>query len=77
MTKNQLATNNSGFIFNPATGASFIANKTAMFIIKRMQLGDEAKDIARGLIDTFQEAHSDISRDIEDFTQNLRLLGIA
>lgn len=76
MTINQLATNDSGFVFDPATGASFTANKTAIFIIKRMQQGEAAKDIARGLIDTFEEASEDISRDIEDFIQHLKVFGI-
>lgn len=77
MTINRLATNDSGFIFDPATGASFTANKTAVFIIRRMQQGEVAKEIARGLIDTFEDAHGDISRDIEDFMQHLKILGIS
>jgi hypothetical protein len=71
----RLATNDSGFVFDPATGKSFTANKTAVFIIQNLQRGRNAKDISQKLIETFEDCHDEVSRDIDDFIEHLKLLG--
>ena len=76
MSIERLATNDSGFIFDPATGSSFTANKTAVFIIRQIQEGIELKEIAQRLIEKFDDANGDVEHDVEDFIEHLKILGL-
>ncbi|OGK10769.1 MAG: hypothetical protein A2W80_03430 [Candidatus Riflebacteria bacterium GWC2_50_8] len=75
MSITRLATNDSGFIFDPATGTSFTANKTAVFIIRNLQKGLNTREISQELVEKFEGAEDEMSRDIDDFIEHLKVLG--
>lgn len=48
-----LAISDSGYIFDPASGNSFTANETALFIINKLKSGKSSEDIAVALTDEY------------------------
>jgi len=72
MIKKNIATNEMGFVFNPATGDSYSMNSTASSIIKWMKEGKSVSEIKKSLLETYDVEKASIEKDIEDFIQILR-----
>jgi PqqD family protein of HPr-rel-A system len=72
MIKKNIATNEMGFVFNPATGDSYSMNSTASLIIKWMKEGKSVSEIKKSLLETYDVEKVSIEKDIEDFIQILR-----
>lgn len=49
-----LAISDSGYIFDPASGNSFTANETALFIINNLKNGKSSEEIALALTDEYE-----------------------
>lgn len=48
-----LAISDSGYIFDPATGNSFTANGTALFILNSLKDGQKSEEVAIALTDEY------------------------
>jgi len=69
-----LAVNESGFVFDPYSGASFSTNATGLQILTALKNGEARTAIAAALHDTFEivEGEEDVDRDIDEFVQLLK-----
>ena len=73
----QLALNDEGFAFDPSTGDSFLANSSALLIMKQLREGKRPKEIARAITDKYRVDMEDAARDVADFWLRLKSLGLA
>jgi len=69
-----LAVNDSGFVFDPYSGATFSTNAAGLKILAALKDGEPRANIATMLRDTFEviEGENDIDRDIDEFVQLLK-----
>jgi hypothetical protein len=72
MIKKNIATNELGFVFNPATGDSFSTNPIAASIIQMMKEQKSLKEIKNLLADSYDAESSVIEKDLDDFISTLR-----
>ena len=73
---NSLAVNDEGFIFDPETGNSFTVNKTGLFIIKLLKEGKNEDEIVELLTKEFEVNEEEARRDLLDFIEQLKILGL-
>lgn len=66
-----LAINQSGFIFDPATGYSYNANDTAIQIINQLIDGVEVEDIVTQLTSEYEVLRDEALSDVEYFLRVL------
>lgn len=66
-----LAINQSGFIFDPATGYSYNANDTAIQIINQLIDGVEVEDIVSQLTSEYEVLRDEALSDVEYFLRVL------
>ncbi|MCB9688353.1 MAG: HPr-rel-A system PqqD family peptide chaperone [Alphaproteobacteria bacterium] len=68
-----LAISDSGFVFDPYTGASFTVNATGLHLLRALKDGviDRAGLLA-GLDEAFDVDGADAGRDVDDFLGQLR-----
>jgi hypothetical protein len=66
-----LAINQSGFIFDPATGYSYNANDTAIHIINQLIEGIEVEDIVSQLTSEYEVLRDEALSDVEYFLRVL------
>jgi hypothetical protein len=72
MIKKNIATNEFGFIFNPATGDSFSSNPIAAEIIKLMKDNRSLSDIKKFILENYDADKLTIEKDVEDFIVSLK-----
>lgn len=72
MIKKNIATNELGFVFNPATGDSFSTNPTAAEIIKLLKDGKSIQDIKKVFLETYDTDKMTIEKDLDDFVNTLK-----
>jgi len=72
MIKKNIATNELGFMFNPATGDSFSTNPVAASIIQMMKEQKSLTEIKRILADTYDTDKATIEKDLDDFVNTLK-----
>lgn len=72
MIKKNIATNEFGFIFNPATGDSFSSNPIAAEIIKLMKDNRSLSDIKKFFLENYDADKLTIEKDVEDFIVSLK-----
>jgi hypothetical protein len=72
MIKTNIATNEMGFVFNPATGDSYSTNPIAASIIQMMKEGKSLSEIKKQLLDNYEIDKSTIEKDVDDFVNLLR-----
>lgn len=66
-----LAINQTGFVFDPATGYSYNANETAISIINQLINGMEVEQIVKQLTEEFEVARDEALSDVEYFLRVL------
>lgn len=71
-----LAISDSGFVFDPYTGATFSANGSGRVILEGLREGLDRAAICARLVENFDVAGEDLPRDIADFLQVLRREGV-
>ena len=71
-----LAISDSGFVFDPYTGATFNANATGRAILEGLRADQGRAALLERLELRFDAAQQDLSRDLDDFLQTLRREGI-
>lgn len=71
LSKN-IATSESGFIFNPSTGDSYSANAVAVEILNLLRQGRSLEEIRIYLLDNYNVDPFRLDRDWDDFINQLR-----
>jgi hypothetical protein len=74
--RKNVATSESGFIFNPATGDSFSANPLAADIIAQSKDGLSAAEIKKNILEQYDVDAAMLDRDWDDFQLQLRDAGL-
>ena len=72
MIKKNIATNEFGFVFNPATGDSFSSNPVAADIINLMKEGNSLNDIKKTLFDKYDIDKLTLEKDVDEFMNLLK-----
>jgi hypothetical protein len=70
--KKNIATSENGFIFNHATGDSFLGNAIASEIIAAMKNGDAVQLIKQGILEKYDVKPEQLDRDWEDWMAQLK-----
>lgn len=70
--RKNIATSESGFLFNPATGDSYSANPLAAEIIEYLRQGLVPADIKSRLLEKYEVDAGRLDRDWDDFMNQLR-----
>ncbi|MEB3291598.1 MAG: PqqD family protein [Synechococcales bacterium] len=71
-----LTSNPDGFAFNVTTGESYTLNPCAQNILQRLRSGESLPQVVQAIATEFGIAQSIVERDIADFSQQLRTLGL-
>jgi hypothetical protein len=69
--KKNIATSESGFIFNPSTGDSFSANPMANEIIQSLKEGQSIQKIKSSIIDRYDVDVFQLEKDLDNFVLQL------
>ena len=72
MIKKNIATNEFGFVFNPATGDSFSSNPIAAEIIRLMKENHSLNEIKKTIFDKYEADKMTIEKDVDDFVSLLK-----
>lgn len=72
MIKKNIATNEMGFIFNPATGESFSSNSIAADIIRMMKENQSLSEIRKSLFEKYEVDRSVLEKDVDEFVVLLK-----
>jgi hypothetical protein len=70
--KKNIAMSENGFIFNPATGDSFSANRMASFILAALRSGKSEAEIKTDIIENYEVNPEQVNRDWDDYVIQLR-----
>lgn len=70
--RKNIASSESGFLFNPATGDSFSANPVAADILQMMKENKSETEIQKELMEKYQVDKTQLSKDLNDFMIQLR-----
>jgi hypothetical protein len=72
MIKKNIATNEFGFVFNPATGDSYSSNPIAAEIIQMMKDNLSLNEIKKKLLDKYEVDKMTIEKDVDEFAGILK-----
>ena len=70
--KKNIASSESGFIFNPGTGDSFSANPIAAEILLQLKDGSAPADIKKNILSKYDVDANILEKDWDDFNAQLR-----
>lgn len=70
--RKNIATSESGFIFNPATGDSYSANPMASEIISLLKQGLSTASIKKSILEKYDVENGQLEKDWDDFLLQLR-----
>ena len=70
--KKNIATSESGFIFNPSTGDSYSANPIAAEILSYLKEGTPIATIKSQILERYEVAASQLEKDWDDFYNQLK-----
>jgi hypothetical protein len=70
--RKNIATSQSGFIFNPSTGDSYSANPIAAEILLWLKEGMTAAAVKENLATKYDVGNAQIEKDWDDFTNQLK-----
>ena len=71
-----LAVSETGFVFDPYSGATFSLNASALCILRGLKEGLDREELLDRLEQLFDVTDADLSRDIEEFLELLRYNGV-
>jgi hypothetical protein len=72
MIKKNIATNEFGFVFNPATGDSYSSNPIAAEIIQLMKEHLSLNEIKKTLLEKYEADRITIEKDVDEFVGSLK-----
>jgi PqqD family protein of HPr-rel-A system len=67
-----LTLKDDGFLFDPTTGDTYVANSTALFILRALQDGCDESRIVESLVESFDVTEGDARRDAADLLSRLK-----
>jgi hypothetical protein len=67
-----LAISDTGFVFDPYSGATFSANPTALCLLEGLKQGLSREDVVRRVHLAFDVLGDDVSHDLDELVQTLR-----
>jgi hypothetical protein len=65
-----------GFAFSPSSGDTFTVNQSGMIILRSLQTSGDQDDATRRLMETCRIPREQAQRDVADFHDRLRSLGL-
>ncbi len=68
----ELAISDTGFIFDPYSGATYNVNATGLVLLKGLRVGKGRAALVAALAEEFEVESHDLERDLDDFIQVLR-----
>lgn len=71
-----LAISDTGFVFDPFSGATYTVNDTARCVLDGLKKGLRRDELVALLGDRFETAGEDLARDLDELVQSLRLFGL-
>ena len=71
-----LALSDTGFVFNPYTGATFSVNPTGLAILQGLKDDLDRNGLLDRLRDGFDIKGEDLHRDLDEFTHLLQINGL-
>ncbi len=71
-----LAISETGFVFDPQSGATFNVNATGLLVLRGLRDGKPAESISSDLQRAFDATPDEVSEHIAEFTQLLRQFGL-
>jgi PqqD family protein of HPr-rel-A system len=71
-----LAISDTGFVFDPFSGATFTANAAALCILDGLKRGLTSEAVRAELATRFDVRGEDLVRDVDDLVASLRLYGL-
>lgn len=66
-----LAISESGFVFDPVTGATFTVNATGLAVLNALRAGKERREVQAELERSFETSGQDLGADIDEFILQL------
>ncbi|MEO0072641.1 MAG: PqqD family protein [candidate division WOR-3 bacterium] len=72
----ELAISESGFIFDPQTGNSYVTNELGREIIIRLRDGVTEKDLFKYILENYDVSLEELMRDYEAFLLRLKQYGL-
>jgi ornithine carbamoyltransferase len=70
--KKNIASSETGFLFNPGTGDSFSANPVATDILQGMKENKSTSEIQQAVLEKYQVDKTQLMKDWDDFMIQLR-----
>lgn len=70
--KKNIATSDSGFIFNPSTGDSYSSNPIGSEILQLLKQGNTPQEIKKMILEKYEVENSQLERDWDDFKNQLK-----
>jgi len=71
-----LAVSETGFIFDPYSGATFSLNDSALCLLRGLKEGLDRDGLIARLEESFDVAGADLHRDVDEFLELLRYHGV-
>lgn len=62
-----LAISETGFVFDPVTGATFTVNATGLVILQALRAGKERREVQAELEQSFEAHGQDLGADVDEF----------
>ncbi|MCB1173502.1 MAG: HPr-rel-A system PqqD family peptide chaperone [Leptospiraceae bacterium] len=72
-----LAISETGFVFDPSSGNTFVMNETALRILRALQADEATESIILDILEEYDVEQEQLKRDFADFRIQLNELGIA
>jgi hypothetical protein len=70
--KKNIATSDSGFIFNPSTGDSYSSNPIGSEILQLLKQGNTPQEIKKVILEKYDVENGQFERDWDDFKNQLK-----
>jgi len=70
--KENIAISDSGYLFNPSTGESFIVNPLGMEVLQQVKKGKSFEEISKEILSHYSVDTISFEKDYQDFIHQLR-----
>ena len=74
--RKNIATSESGFIFNPSTGDSYSANPIAAEILGLLKEGTPISEIKAQILERYDVTNAQLEKDWDDFANQLKYANV-
>lgn len=71
-----LALSETGFVFDPYSGATFSLNETGVVVMRALRSGRSREEVLAAMRDAFEVGSADLEHDLDEFVALLRREGL-